>query len=155
VGFGFGWAKPVPVNPLRYKNMKRDEIIVSLAGVTANFLLMIFTAIVMKILVVAGLMNLDFNAFSHPAGLQDYLQNLLLRFFFLNGILFVFNLIPVPPLDGSHVLIWLFARDPMMTEAKLSRFGFLFIFILLFTRILNYIVDFALSGMLLFLRIFF
>ena len=100
-------------------------------------------------------MNLDFNAFAHPAGLQDYLQNLLLRFFFLNGILFVFNLIPVPPLDGSHVVIWLFARDPMMTEAKLSRFGFLFIFILLFTRILNYIVDFALSVMLLFLRIFF
>ena len=154
-GFGFGWAKPVPVNPLRYKNMKRDEIIVSLAGVAANFGLMILTAIVMKILVVAGVMNLNLYAFAHPAGLQDYLQSLMLRFYFLNGILFVFNLIPVPPLDGSHVFIWLFSRDPMMTEAKYSRFGFLFIFLLLFSRILNVIIGFAVHVMSFFLSLFF
>ncbi len=151
-GFGFGWAKPVPVNPVKFKKMRRDDIIVSLAGVAANLLMMILTAIVIKALVMGGLADFTINA--DPTNVQYRLQSLLLQFFFLNGVLVVFNLIPVPPLDGSHVVIQLFSKDPIMTEIKLSRYGFMFLIILLFTGILSSVVDFALTKMVLLLQFF-
>lgn len=151
-GFGFGWAKPVPVNPVKFKKMRRDDIIVSLAGVAANLLLMILTAIVIKALVMSGLADFTINA--DPTNVQYRLQSLLRQFFFLNGVLVVFNLIPVPPLDGSHVVIQLFSKDPIMTEIKLSRYGFMFLIILLFTGILSSVVDFALTKMVLLLQFF-
>ena len=95
-----GWAKPTPVNPRNFKNPVADDIAVSVAGPVSNFLVVIFALIVLAILGVAG------RAVS-PAMRSSILTPLILMFFWLaeiNVLLGVFNLIPLPPLDGSHVL---------------------------------------------------
>ncbi len=145
-GHGFGWAKPVPVNPLNFKNYKRDDIIVSLAGVAANLVLMFFTLALMKVLYMAGVF--DYSSGNLAAGqLHSYLFFLMTEFYLLNGILFVFNLLPIPPLDGSHVFIHLFFKDSMMVEAKVARYGFLILFVVLMTGILSHVLNAAVGVM--------
>jgi len=90
---GFGWGKPVPVNPNNFKNPKLDNLTVSLAGPMSNFLL------------AAGL-GLLYRFFVFPAVLSE----LLILIIFFNLVLMIFNLLPIPPLDGSKVLA-LFLRE--------------------------------------------
>lgn len=92
---GFGWAKPVGFNPDNLKHKHRDEILISLAGPFSNFLLAILFLIVAR--------ALFFLPYFHgtPTGLV--VVNLLVLWAVINFGLFVFNLIPIPPLDGSHV----------------------------------------------------
>jgi len=90
---GFGWAKPVPVNPYNFRNPRRDDILVSLAGVTANFLSAVGFSLVLRVL-----------AALPGASLGVTLQVVLFHSIFFNLLLMFFNLIPIPPLDGSHVL---------------------------------------------------
>lgn len=95
--FRFGWAKPVPVNPRNYKNFKRDTIIVSLAGIITNFGLAIISTLCLFIYYLLGIENF---------ALSEIIQN----FMYINLALMIFNLIPIPPLDGSHVLEILLIR---------------------------------------------
>lgn len=92
---GFGWAKPVGFNPDNLKHKHRDEILISLAGPFSNFLLAILFLIVARMLF--------FLPYFHgtPTGLV--VVNLLVLWAVINFGLFVFNLLPIPPLDGSHV----------------------------------------------------
>ena len=92
---GFGWAKPVGFNPDNLKNKHRDEILISLAGPFSNFLLAILFLIVAR--------ALFFLPYFHgtPTGLV--VVNLLVLWAVINFGLFVFNLLPIPPLDGPHV----------------------------------------------------
>ncbi len=148
MGIGFGWAKPVPVNPLMFRKMRRDDIIVSLAGVGANLALMIVTAVLIKILIYAGIFVFTPGGPAGPTYGVDYVRRILMHFMLLNGVLVVFNLLPIPPLDGSHVVINLFSKDPAMVEAKVARFGFLFLFIILFTGALDFVLHGAVIAML-------
>ncbi len=87
-----GWAKPVPVNPLRFKNYHKGEILVSLAGPAANLIVLFAALIICRVMLQANV----------PTDSQIFL--FFVSFMFLNLLLFLFNLIPIPPLDGSHVL---------------------------------------------------
>ena len=119
MGTGFGWAKPVPVNPNLFKNYRRGEILVSLAGVTANIILIFIGAVIFKVLLMTGVINLETGA-----GASYYLMKLVIRFMLLNLILFVFNLIPIPPLDGSHVLSMLLPREMALAyERNIAPYG--------------------------------
>ena len=89
----FGAAKPVPVNPLNFRNPRRDDILVSLAGVTANFLIAAGLALLLRLLLGVGYFT--GNSVGTRVLTLGVVLNLLLGFF---------NLIPVPPLDGSHVV---------------------------------------------------
>ena len=92
---GFGWAKPVPVNPDNFSSPRRDDILVSVAGVTANLATAMAVAILMRATV-----GLDMWHTKAGAALWN-MSFLLCR---LSLVLLIFNLIPLPPLDGSHVL---------------------------------------------------
>jgi Zn-dependent protease len=111
-GIGFGWAKPVPVNPLRFRNWRRDDILVSLAGVTANLLQAIVWAVLLRLSV----------AFL-PGTLGASVDKLCSIGVRINVVLMMFNLLPIPPLDGSHVALNLLGiRDPMAV-ARFSMIG--------------------------------
>ncbi len=90
---GFGWGKPVPVNPIYFKNKKWGDTIVAFAGPLANFISIIVFGIILRIVISTAILS--------PG-------NLLVSFLFfiimINMVLGVFNLIPLPPLDGSHIL---------------------------------------------------
>ncbi len=101
---GYGWAKPVPVNPRRLRKPRRDMAIVSFAGPLANLLLALFAGLGCCALVAFGKFPMDMLAFEQvtPASAVSYL---LLVFMRLNIGLAVFNLIPIPPMDGSNILV--------------------------------------------------
>jgi Zn-dependent protease len=90
---GFGWAKPVQINPRNFKNPKNDEILVSLAGPFSNLLFGILFALVVKLL------------FTAAPGFSPVLFQIFSYFVWINLLLAVFNLFPIPPLDGSHILL--------------------------------------------------
>ncbi len=109
-----GWAKPVPVNPLRFRNMRRGEILVSLAGPASNFILAGVTVIVCW-LVIAATGRIGPTAGPVAEAFLTFLGRLLI----LNLVLGLFNLIPIPPLDGSHILGVFLSRE---ATQKLERF---------------------------------
>jgi Zn-dependent protease len=112
---GFGWAKPVQWNPANITiDRKLGSIIVSLAGPLSNLLLAAIAAVLLR--VVEG----------------ETLLNYLFFFIQINVLLFVFNLIPIPPLDGSHVLFALLPGDNFALQMQLSRYGFLILMLVIF-----------------------
>lgn len=117
--FIFGGAKPVPVNPHNYRDYRRGDIIVSSAGIVANLLLYL-TFIVLSIVV--GILG---NAIPFAVGGLSVLQQMCLTGVWLNALLAFFNLIPIPPLDGSHILIHYLPPALAKSYRELARFGIL------------------------------
>ena len=113
---GFGWAKPVQWNPNRITIDRRlGAILVAMAGPLSNLVLAILGFILLRL---------------NPSG--GFVFEFLRNFIVINVSLFVFNLIPVPPLDGSHVLFALLPGDTYKLRAQLSQYGFLILFAVLF-----------------------
>ncbi len=124
----FGWAKPVMINPRNFKNPKRDDILVSLAGPAANF---ITAFLALLALLIYNRMGGDMTA-----GVYLVFQ-MIIEYNIGFGI---FNLIPLPPLDGSHVLMQLLPRDMAYKLAELERYSFLILIVLLMTPVLSMIL---------------
>jgi Zn-dependent protease len=121
---GFGWAKPVTFNPDNLKNKHRDEIIIAIAGPISNFLLAILFFVIARLLYFVDGVN------STTFGLQ--VIQMIVIWGVINFSLFVFNLIPLPPLDGSHFyLTYLKDINPklMMNLYKWGSLGLLVIII--------------------------
>lgn len=135
-----GWAKPVPVNRMNFKNPFRDDALVSFAGPLSNFILAIIFALILSF-------TYNFQITS-----SSLVVNLLWYGVFFNVFLFAFNLLPIPPLDGSHILFDLF---PNKLTAKYLNIGFYGTIILLafiysplwkyFFQLVNYILKIILS----------
>ncbi len=111
--FIFGWAKPVEVNPSRWKNKVVANIAVSAAGPISNLLLALCATLLIKLLIVGGLRREDVFGFLTGAGLANAealfgfaepVLTFLWMMIVINLLLAVFNMIPIPPLDGSHIL---------------------------------------------------
>ena len=126
-GFLIGWAKPVPVDATQFRRGRRSDVLVSIAGVTANFLL----AVVLT-LVVVGLHHAG-EAAPGFAQTAELLQNVALVGIRLNFVLAVFNLLPVPPLDGSHLLYHMLPAGLGERYRRLEKFGIAVFAILLLT----------------------
>lgn len=168
VFFGVGWAKPVPINPLHFRNYRKDDLKVSLAGVTMNLILaLVFLipayAVFTRAFVsfremyylpdgdLAWLQNalMDYRPIletwgSVPAGLYKVLANVVL----VNLSLAIFNLIPLPPLDGYHVLNDLALKRPLFATQRAAMAGQGILILLMVTDILPWFLGWALSGVL-------
>jgi Zn-dependent protease len=120
-----GGAKPVPVNPRNYRNFKRGDIIVSLAGVFVNLLLAIASVI---LFVLVGLVGRAVPAAEGTLGIVQAMMFIGLR---LNLVLIAFNLIPIPPLDGSHVIKYLLPVSWAVRYQQVGRYGIVILLILL------------------------
>jgi Zn-dependent protease len=125
-GLILGWAKPVPINPRNFRNFKRGDILVSLAGVFVNFLLGIAFAIF-----AAGIVWLMRLA-PDLAATWSLLNVMALRGVQINFILMLFNLIPIPPLDGSHVFAYLLPPKLAYRYRQIGMGGIMIVFLLLF-----------------------
>lgn len=117
----FGWAKPVPYNPYNLRNAKWGPAIVGAAGPASNFLIALAFGLSLRFLLVASDMPV--------------LQNLIQLFsiiVFLNLLLAVFNLVPIPPLDGSKILFSLLPPHMSHIQTFLERYGFMFLLFFIF-----------------------
>jgi Zn-dependent protease len=124
--FTFGGAKPVPVNSRKFRNYRRGDILVSAAGVTTNLILALGWSLAF---VIVGLVA---RSFTGMLPLFDTVQRMFVYGIWLNLILCFFNLIPVPPLDGSHILYHALPPQAGSWYRGLQRFGYLPIFALMF-----------------------
>jgi Zn-dependent protease len=123
--FLFGGAKPVPVNPRNYRQYRRGDIIVSLAGIVTNLILVIvFGALAVGIGIVANATGVG--------GVLAVLQGLTFWGIWFNLLLANFNLIPIPPLDGSHVFYHLLPPEIGLKYRELSRHGILILMVMIF-----------------------
>jgi len=136
---GFGWAKPVPVNPRNFKNFKRDDIIVSLAGITMNFIV----AFLFSFVYVAGFLKWGL-------GTNTAFTSIFGSIITINLALALFNLIPIYPLDGSHVLESLLVRKIPRFFMFMRQYGQWILIILLITGVvlsgLSYLVNGIANG---------
>ena len=166
VFFGVGWAKPVPINPLHFRNYRKDDLKVSLAGVTMNLILaLVFLIPAYAVFTrafasfremyylpdgdLAWLQNalVDYRPIletwgSVPAGLYTVLANVVL----VNLSLAIFNLIPLPPLDGYHVLNDLVLRRDLFASQRASQIGYVVMLVLLFSGVLDQALSFVVNG---------
>lgn len=150
-----GWAKPVPVNPANLRSREWD-LAVSLAGVTINFVLALLGAILLKILI----LSLDWMPQTLPEESTALFMvrtsaTLLRAMVMVNLFLMIFNLLPIPPLDGSHVLFYFIRRPGPKLEMALDffqRFGFFMLLILVFSGAFFYILGPVMEGILSIIR---
>ena len=130
--FRFGWAKPVPINPYRFKDKRFGTVIVSLAGPLTNFVL----AFAATVLYRSGVF-----AFNQAA------ETIVIMLIIYNASFGLFNLIPIPPLDGSHVLKGLLGRKFPAFFRELESFGMIILLVLLWTGIAGRVLVPAVNAM--------
>jgi Zn-dependent protease len=145
----FGWAKPVPVNPYRLNNPKKDMLWVGLAGPASNVALALVAAAAMWAIRSYPVL---------PAGLASSMHDLFFLVLELNVILCIFNLIPVPPLDGSRVVMALLPPELGYRYAQLENYGIIIVLVLFSTGIItalmgpivNFVIFYLSGGRILF-----
>lgn len=132
---GFGWGKPVMIDDSKFKNKSRDTMFVSLAGPLSNLLLAILFTLILKILVITGIIV---PVISSSAG--GILLNMLILTIQFNIVFAVFNMIPIPPFDGSKVLRHFLPYNWKQKFDMLQAYSFYIILIFLFTNLDVYII---------------
>ena len=132
---GFGWAKPVQINTRYYRNPRRDEILVSIAGPLMNLAVAFIFTVFIKISLVISLDSMV------SGNLYQAIINILFYTIHINIMLFVFNLIPIPPLDGFHVLANIIPARNYKIVYTLERYGFIILILIVVTPAASYIIS--------------
>lgn len=136
----FGWAKPVPINPLNFRNPRKGMMWSALGGPMANFTLAAFGIVLFKVLTLAG-----FSPYLVMLSLLIAIQ--------VNVFLGMFNLIPVPPLDGGRILVGLLPREQAYAYSKIEPYGFLIVIGLMYFNVLDRFLYYPITLILRFLGI--
>ena len=135
-GILFGWAKPVPVNSFNFKSPRKDNAIVSLAGPASNFAMAAILALVYRILLwVPGYAYIVSSPIFKP------LAAMIVFGIHISVVLGVLNLIPVHPLDGSHIVEGILPAHQAQVYSRHDRYGFIILIALMFTGLLWRIID--------------
>ncbi len=121
----FGWAKPVPINPLNFKSPRKGLFITSLAGPGSNFVLAAVFALIFKTGIFAP---------------HSIMWKFLLSGVMVSLVLGVFNLVPIPPLDGSNIVLAVLPKKMMRYYAMLERYGFIILIAMLYLGLLNKVI---------------
>jgi Zn-dependent protease len=130
-GFIFGWAKPVPVDARNFKNPRKDMAWVALAGPVSNLLMAVGWALLVRVGVLIGVEAISLPLiYTGVAGIS------------INLVLALINLLPIPPLDGSRIVTGILPNYWAWQYNRLERFGFIILLVLLYTRILNVILEY-------------
>lgn len=130
----FGWAKPVPVNPRYFQNPKKDMLWVALAGPATNLALAVISALLTKTLWMLAKV-LPYSATAEA--LLVPLNGMLIASVWINLVLCIFNFLPIPPLDGSRILMGLLPDNLALSYMRIERFGFVIILVLAFSGLLS------------------
>ncbi|MFQ5834726.1 MAG: site-2 protease family protein [bacterium] len=127
-GMIFGWAKPVPINPYNLNDPKRDMMWIGLAGPATNFGIALLLALLFRLL--------TFPVLAFPPSLA-----VIILFYgvTINLLLAIFNLIPIPPLDGSRILTGLLPEEYSYRLSRIEPFGFIILIILLISGIFSFV----------------
>jgi Zn-dependent protease len=125
--FGFGWAKPVPINLENIPNRRQGLILVSAAGIVANIICAFVAILLLKVVA------------PEPSGMMEQILYLFAR---INIMLAAFNLIPIPPLDGSKILMGFTSEAVRRFLTQIEPFGFFIVIGLLYIGALNPVINF-------------
>lgn len=136
---GFGWGQPVQIDPRYYKHRRKDEFLVSIAGVTMNFIVAVALAFVLRLIMHSGS-----AFFSTTTG--DVILNMVQYGIFINLVLMIFNLIPVPPLDGWGILTQIFDLEKYRWYPIVYQNGFYILLALILFNVTSLILDPAING---------
>lgn len=128
-GLLFGWAKPVPVNFANLRDPKRDMLWVAAAGPLSNLAMALMWAAALK-----GGLAAEGNAYALPLALMGAAG------VFINVIIMVLNLLPLPPLDGGRILVSLLPHGPARVVARIEPYGFIILIVLLVSGLLGYVL---------------
>ena len=134
-GFIFGWAKPVPVDPRNFKRPLQDMAIVALAGPVSNLIMALIWALIIRLGIFIGTNAETISLpliYTGVAGIS------------INLVLAMINLLPIPPLDGSRILTGILPSYWASQYNRLERYGFILLLVLLYTKILNIILEYPL-----------
>ena len=131
-----GWAKPVPVDPRNFRNPKKDMAIVAAAGPLVNIIIAIVSAILLRLQepAVGLILNYQFNDLLYVVLPFFYMINISVR---INVALAIFNIIPIPPLDGGRMLAGVLSHEQVIKFSKIEPYGFIIIVVLLMSGIIG------------------
>lgn len=137
---GFGWGVPVQIDPRYYKHRRRDELLVSLAGVVMNFIIAVLFAVMIKLLFIAepGWLN---------GSLGDIVIEIIMYVIQINLVLMIFNLLPVPPLDGFGIVTQIFDLQKYRWYYQVYDKGFLILLVLILLGVTDKVLSPAVNFM--------
>lgn len=137
--FRFGWAKPVPINPYRFKSFRLGTALCSLAGPLSNVIFAFLVNLIWDIL------------FYMKVSVNPYVVSFLQILYVYNLSIAVFNLIPIPPLDGSKILLSVLPQKAYTFVLNYERYGFILLIVLLWTNLLNGILNTGVNNLMMLL----